>query len=182
MAKAKALVKASGTAGASVKVNTDTTNVNKAFGEYFVSLLNKLGYKATLQALSPDLQYPYVQNSKNKVPFAYSSWYQDYPAASDFLNILLGCGSFHANSNSSPNIAEYCDKAVQKQMDTALSVGIKDPEAANTIWAQVDHKVTDQAPWVAMFNPKLLDFVSSKITNHVFSPQWYFLLDEVKQK
>jgi peptide/nickel transport system substrate-binding protein len=182
LAKAKALVKASGTAGASVKVNTDTTNVNKALGEYFVSLLNKLGYKATLQALSPDLQYPYVQNSKNKVPFAYSAWYQDYPAASDFLNILLGCGSFHASSNSSPNIAEFCNKGIQKQMDTALATGVKDPEAANTIWAQVDHKVTDQAPWVAMFNPKLLDFISSRITNHVFSPQWYFLLDEVKQK
>jgi peptide/nickel transport system substrate-binding protein len=67
-------------------------------------------------------------------------------------------------------------------MNRALKVGITDPEAANTIWAQVDHKVTDQAPWVAMFNPKYLDFISSKITNHVFSPQWYFLLDEVKQK
>jgi len=182
LAKAKALVKASGTKGAHVKVNTDTTAVDKALGEYFVSLLNSLGYKATLQALSADLQYPYIQNSKNKVPFAFSSWYQDYPAASDFLNILLGCGSFHPNSNASPNIAEFCNKPIQAQMDRALKVGITDPEAANAIWAQVDHKVTDQAPWVAMFNPKYLDFISSKITNHVFSPQWYFLLDEVKQK
>jgi peptide/nickel transport system substrate-binding protein len=182
LAKAKALVKASGTKGAAVKVNTDTTAVDKALGEYFVSLLNSLGYKATLQALSADLQYPYIQNSKNKVPFAFSSWYQDYPAASDFLNILLGCGSFHPNSNASPNIAEFCNKPIQAEMNRALKVGITDPESANAIWAQVDHKVTDQAPWVAMFNPKYLDFISSKITNHVFSPQWYFLLDEVKQK
>jgi peptide/nickel transport system substrate-binding protein len=181
MAKAKALVKASGTAGAAVKVNTDTNTVDKALGEYFVGLLNQLGYKATLQALSPDLQYPYAQNSKNKVQLAFSSWYQDYPAASDFLNILLGCGSFHPNSNASPNIAEYCDKGVQAQMDKALKVGITDPEAANTIWAKVDHAVVDQAVWVPLFNPKLIDFVSSRITNHVFSPQWYFLLDEVKQ-
>jgi peptide/nickel transport system substrate-binding protein len=181
LAKAKALVKASGTAGAAVKVNTDTNTVDKALGEYFVGLLNQLGYKATLQALSPDLQYPYVQNSKNKVPFAFSSWYQDYPAASDFLNILLGCGSFHPNSNSSPNIAEFCNKGIQAQMDKALKVGITDPEAANTIWAGVDHAMVDQAVWVPLFNPKFLDFVSAKITNHVFSPQWYFLLDEVKQ-
>jgi peptide/nickel transport system substrate-binding protein len=182
MTKALALVKASGTTGAAVKVNTDTNTVDKALGEYFVSLLNKLGYKATLQALSPDLQYPYVQNSKNKVPFAFSSWYQDYPAASDFLNILLGCGSFHANSNSSPNIAEFCNAGIQAKMNKALKVGITDPEAANTIWAQVDHAMVDQAVWVPLFNPKLIDFVSAKITNHVFSPQWYFLLDEVKQK
>jgi peptide/nickel transport system substrate-binding protein len=182
LAKAKSLVKASGTAGAAVKVNTDTNTVDKALGEYFVGLLNQLGYKATLQALSPDLQYPYAQNSKNKVPFAFSSWYQDYPAASDFLNILLGCGSFHPNSNSSPNIAEYCGKSVQAQMDQALKIGITDPEAANAIWAKVDHAVVDQAVWVPLFNPKLIDFVSARITNHVFSPQWYFLLDEVKQK
>jgi len=182
MAKAKALVKASGTAGAAVKVNTDTTTVDKALGEYFVSLLNQLGYKATLQALSPDLQYPYSQNSKNKVPFAFSSWYQDYPAASDFLNILLGCGSFHPNSNASPNIAEFCNAGIQAQMNRALKIGITDPEAANTIWAKVDHAMVDQAVWVPMFNPKLLDFISAKVTNHVFSPQWYFLLDEVKPK
>jgi peptide/nickel transport system substrate-binding protein len=98
------------------------------------------------------------------------------------LNILLGCPSFHPNSNSSPNIAEFCNKGIQAQMNKALNVGIKDPEAANAIWANVDRKTTDQAPWIAMFNPKIIDFVSSRITNHVFSPQWYFLLDEVKQK
>src|SRR5262249_27337102 len=182
LAKAKALVKASGTAGARVKVNTDTNTVDKALGEYFVGLMNQIGYKATLQALSPDIQYPYIQNSKNKVPFAFSSWYQDYPAASDFLNILLGCGSFHPNSNSSPTIAEFCNAGIQAQMNKALKTGITDPEAANTIWAKVDHAMVDQAVWVPLFNPKLIDFVSSRITNHVFSPQWYFLLDEVKLK
>ena len=50
-----------------MKVNTDTTDTDKALGLYFVGLLNKLGYKATLQALSPDIQYPYIQNSKNHV-------------------------------------------------------------------------------------------------------------------
>src|SRR4029077_15457716 len=94
MAKAKKLVEESGTKGAAVKVNSDTTEVDKAYGLYFIGLLNKLGYKASPQFLSNDIQYPYIQNSKNKVQFAYSSWFQDYPAASDFLDILLGCGSF----------------------------------------------------------------------------------------
>jgi peptide/nickel transport system substrate-binding protein len=182
MAKAKQLVAASGTKGATVKVNTDTTDVDKAYGLYFVGLLNKLGYKASLQALSSDIQYPYVQNSKNHVQFAYSSWYQDYPAASDFLNILLGCGSFHPNSNSSPNIAEFCDKGIQAQMDKAGKTGITDPDAGNKIWAQVDKKVTDQAPWVAMMNPKYLDFLSNRVKGYQFSPQWYFLLDQASVK
>jgi peptide/nickel transport system substrate-binding protein len=182
MTKAKALMKASHMAGTPVKVNVSNDPVGKGIGLYFVSLLNQLGFKATLQAMSGDIQYPYIQNSKNKVPFSYSQWFQDYPAASDFLNILLGCDSIHLNSDSSPNIAEFCNKPIQAQMNKALTLGLKNPEAANSIWQTVDKQVTDQAPWVAMFNPKLIDFVSSRITNHVFSVQWYFLLDEAKLK
>ncbi len=182
MAKAKQLVQQSGTKGASVKVNSDTTEVDKAYGLYFIGLLNKLGYKASPQFLSNDIQYPYIQNSKNKVQFAYSSWFQDYPAASDFLDILLGCGSFHPNSNSSPNIAEFCNKPIQAKMDQAGAMGLTDPVGANNLWAQVDKEVTDQAPWVSMFNPKLLDFTSSRVKGFQFSPQWYFLLAQASVK
>jgi peptide/nickel transport system substrate-binding protein len=182
LAKAKQLVAQSGTKGAAVKVNTDTTDTDKALGLYFVGLLNKLGYKASLQALASDIQYPYVQNSKNHVQFAFSNWYQDYPAASDFLNILLGCGSIHLNSNSSPNIAEFCDKGIQAKMDQAGKTGITDPAAGNKLWAQVDKEVTDQAPWVAMYNPKYVDVLSNRVKGYQFSPQWYFLIDQASVK
>ena len=182
MAKARQLIEESGTKGMRVKVNSDTTEVDKAYGEYFVDLLNKLGYKATPQFLSNDIQYPYIQNSKNKVQFAFSNWFADYPAASDFLQILLGCGSFHPNSNSSPNIAEFCHKGIQAQMDKAGQTAIEDPAAANTMWQQVDKAMADKAPWVAMFNPKQLNFVSKRVKGFQFSPQWYFLLDQASVK
>jgi peptide/nickel transport system substrate-binding protein len=182
LTKARQLVAQSGTKGASVKVNTTTNTVDKGLGLYFVGLLNSLGYKATLQALSPDIQYPYIQNSKNKPQFAFSTWYQDYPAASDFLDILLGCGSFHPNSNSSPNIAEFCNKGIQAKMDNAGKVGITDPASANKIWAQVDKETTDQAPWVSMFNPKYIDVLSDRVKGYLFSPQWYFLLAQASVK
>ena len=176
MPRARQLIKESGTEGMRVKVNSDTTAVNKAFGLYFVDLLNKLGYDASAQFLAPDIQFVYAQNSKNKVQFAWSAWLADYPAASDFLQILLGCGSFHPNSNSSPNIAAFCDNAIQATMDKAAATAGSDPAAANELWAQVDRDVTDQAPWVAMFNPKLLDFTSTRVKGFQFSPQWTFLL------
>jgi peptide/nickel transport system substrate-binding protein len=180
--KAKQLVEQSGTKGAAVKVNTTTNTVDKNLGLYFVGLLKSLGYKATLQALSADIQYPYAQNSSNNPQFAFSSWYQDYPAASDFLVILLGCGSFHPNSNSSPNIAEFCNKQIEAKMDQAGQTGITDPEGANKQWAQIDKDVTDQAPWVSMFNPKYIDVLSNRVKGYQFSPQWYFLLDHASVK
>jgi peptide/nickel transport system substrate-binding protein len=182
LAKAKQLINASGTKGASVKVNTDSNDTDKALGLYFVGLLRQLGYKATLQVLSSDIQYPYIQNSKNHVQFAFSDWYQDYPAASDFLDILLGCGSIHPNSNSSPNIAQFCDKSIQAKMDQASNTGITDPAAANKIWAQVDKEVTDQAPWVSMYNPKYIDFLSNRVKGYQFSPQWFMLIAQTSLK
>jgi peptide/nickel transport system substrate-binding protein len=182
MAKARQLVAASGTKGAVVKVNSDTTESDKALGQYFIGLLDKLGYKTRQQFLSNSIQYSFIQNSKNKVHFAFSDWYQDYPAASDFLNILLGCGSFHPNSNSSPNIAEFCNKGIQAKMDKAEKLGVTDPDGANKIWAQVDKEVTDQAPWVSMFNPKQLNLVSKRLKGYAWSPQWYLLLDQASVK
>jgi len=163
-------------------VNTDTTDVDKGFGEYFIGLLNSLGYKAQPQFLSADIQYPFCQNSKNKIQFCFSSWYQDYPAASDFLNVLLGCSSYIPNSNASPNIAEFCQPGIQHQMNTALQQGITDPQTANQTWAKVDKAVTDQAPWVSMFNPKYVNFVSKRVKGFIFSPQWYFLIDQASVK
>ena len=177
--KAKQLVQESGTAGTKVVVNTD--GPDKPFGEQMVSDLNKIGYKASLVVLTSSIQYPFVQNSKNsdKWQVAWSAWYQDYPAPSDFLNVLLGCGSIHPNSDASPNIAAFCDKGIQSKMDKALQTGVTDPEAANQLWAEVDHEVTDQAPWVDMYNPKQIDFLSSRVQGYQWSPQWYILYDQL---
>ena len=177
--KAKQLVQQSGTAGMSVAVNTD--GPDKPFGEQMVADLNKIGYKAKLVVLAGSIQYPFVQNSKNldKWQVAWSAWYQDYPAPSDFLNVLLGCGSIHPNSDASPNIAEFCDKGIQAKMDQALQTGVTDPDAANQTWAEVDHEVTDQAPWVNMYNPKQIDLLSKRVQGYQWSPQWYILYGQL---
>src|SRR5690348_12699674 len=180
IAKAKQLVKASGTQGMKVVVNSGNDETSKALGEQMVSDLNKIGYKATGQYLADGIQYPYVQNSKNSSHWnvAWSAWYQDYPAASDFLNVLTGCGSIHPHSDASPNIAAFCDKSIQAQMTQAENLGQSNPTAANNIWTQVDHAVTDQAPWVDLYNPKQIDFLSSRVHGYQWNPQWYILIDQ----
>ncbi len=120
LAKAKALVKASGTAGQKVAVVTSDDEVNKAMGVYLQSVLNQIGYKATVKPISGNIFFTYVQNTKNKVQISVQQWYQDYPAASDFLYILFGCESFHPGSDSSINIAGFCNKPINDQMHKAL--------------------------------------------------------------
>ncbi len=178
LAKAKALVKASGTAGQKVAVLSSDDEVNKAVAVYLQSVLNQLGYKASVKPISGNIFFTYVQNTKNKVQINVQQWYQDYPAASDFLNILFGCDSFHPGSDSSINIAGFCDKKIDVKMKHALKTALEDEAAANKEWTQIDKLVTDAAPMATLFTPKHIDFVSKRVGNFTFSKEFYWLVSQ----
>jgi peptide/nickel transport system substrate-binding protein len=178
MAKARKLVKESGTAGTSVSVYSPDDEVNKAMAVYVQSVLNQLGYKAKVKPISGNIFFTYVQNTKNKVQVSIQQWYQDYPTASDFLYILFGCESFHPGSDSSINIAGFCNKKINAQMHKALKLAVTSEDAANALWSKIDRMVTDQAPMVTLFNPKHIDFVSKRVGNFTFSKQFYWLVDQ----
>jgi peptide/nickel transport system substrate-binding protein len=181
LTKAKQLVQQSGTAGMKVVVDGTNDQVGKALVEQMISDLDSIGYKASAQLLAAGIQYPFVQNSTNssKWNVGWSAWYQDYPAQSDFLNVLLGCGTIHPNSDASPNIAAYCDQATQAQINKAETMEATDPKGAATLWTQIDHEDTNAAPWVDMYNPKQIDFLSSNVHGYKWNPQWYILIDQL---
>jgi len=176
MAKAKALVKASGTAGQKVTVVSSDDVVNKGVAVYLQSVLNQLGYKAKVKPISANISFTYPQNTKNKVQINVQQWYQDYPAASDFLYILFGCESFHPGSDSSINMAGFCDKKINAKMHQALKLSVTNEQRANAMWSQIDRMVTDKAPMVTLFNPKHVDFVSKRVGNFTFSKEFYWLI------
>ena len=178
MAKAKALIKESGTAGQKVTLITEDTAVGRQIGTYLQSVLNDLGYDTAIKVLSTTVEFTYIQNTNNKVQIAYTTWYQDYPAASNFLNVLFSCASFHEGSDASVNISGLCDKGLDADMAQAMATGVTDPTTAAKQWAAIDKKVTDLAPVAVMFNPKQLDFVSKRVGNYVFSGEFYFLWNQ----
>lgn len=176
--KAKALVEESGTKGQKVTIIAEDTTVSKAIGTYLQSVLTDIGYDAEVKPISPNIQFTYIQNTNNNVQISITQWYQDYPAASDFLNILFGCSSFTPGSDSSINIAGFCDEGIQAKMDEALLLGVTDPEAANKMWADIDKAVTDAAPMAALFTPKHIDFVSKRLGNFQFNSQFYWMITQ----
>ena len=178
MEKAKALVEESGTKGQKVTIIAEDKTVSKSIGVYLQSVLTELGYEVDVKPISPNIQFTYIQNTNNKVQMSITQWYQDYPAASDFLNILFGCSSFTEGSDSSINIAGFCDKAIDAKMQEALALGVTDPDKANAMWADIDKAVTDQAPAAALFTPKHLDFVSKRLGNFQFNSQFYFMVSQ----
>ncbi|MFI7701275.1 ABC transporter substrate-binding protein [Nonomuraea sp. NPDC049480] len=177
--KAKQLVQQSGTAGQEIGIVVQDDAVNKSIGEYLQSVLTEIGYKAVLKPLSGDIQFTYIQNTENKVQLALTQWYQDYPAASNFLNVLLSCASFHPGSDSSINIAGFCDKGIDAQMQTALKTQRTDQAQADQLWGRIDQEIMKKSPVVPIFNPKQVNFISKRVGNYQFSKQFYMLVGQL---
>ena len=175
MEKAKKLIEESGTKGMKVTIVPEDKAVAKSIGVYLQSVMSELGYDASVKPISPDIQFTYIQNTKNNVQMSVTQWYQDYPAASDFANILFGCSSFTPGSDSSINMSGFCDKEIDAKMQAALALGVTDQPAADKMWTEIDKAITDKAPMAALFTPKHLDFVSKRLGNFKFNSQYFFM-------
>ncbi len=179
LARARGLVARSGTQGQRVTIVTTDKEVERTMGLYLQSVLADLGYRATLRAVSSNIEFVYAQNSANRVQVSLADWYQDYPAASDFIGVMYNCGSFHPGSDSSINMAGYCDARVQAMMDRASAMESVDAKAAAGLWTQVDRAITDAAPGTALFQVRYLDIVSARLGGYQASPIYRMLMSQV---
>jgi peptide/nickel transport system substrate-binding protein len=178
--KARRLVEESGTLGASVTVwiPSDPRQGGRAReGTFAVPLLKQLGYRARAKHLGGDY-YAKAGDSRLKVQAGVQSWGADYPAQWNFF-FLLSCRSFVPGTGSNPNFAEFCDRRIDRQMTRARSLAATDPALASSLWSTVDHELVDQAPIVPLVNPKQIDFLSRRVGNYQYSPQWGVLLDQL---
>ncbi len=126
-----------------------------------MSVLTDLGYDASMKAISPTIQFTYIQNTNNNVQLSISQWYMDYPAPSNFLNVLLSCDTFHKGSDSSINISGNCNKDLDAKMKAGDDTVADRQDAANAEWAKIDKGFMEQAPLAPLFTPKSVNFTSA---------------------
>ncbi len=178
LARARALVAASGTAGMRVTLIASDRDVEHSMGIYLQSVLSDIGYDAHLHAISYNIRDTYLSNSSNRVQIGLANWYQDYPAESDFLNVLFSCAAFHPGSDASINMSGFCDPAVDTRMRAAMAAELDDPAGAARLWASVDHDVTDRAPSTTLFQIHWLDVVSPRLGGFTFSPLFHMIFSK----
>jgi len=77
------------------------------------------------------------------------------------------------------NWSGFCDRRIEASIQRALALQTTDPYLANQLWARVDHAIVDQAPLVPLFSHRQVDFVSRRVGNYQFNPQWGLLLDQL---
>ncbi len=171
--RARALVAASGTAGTQVTLICSDRDVEHAIGIYLQSVLRDIGYDARLHAVSYNIRDTYMENSNNRVQIGLANWYQDYPAASDFLDVLFSCAGYHPGSDASINMSGFCDPAIDDRMQQALTLELTDEAGAARLWAGIDRDVTRRAPSTTLFQINALDFVSARVGHFRFSPLFH---------
>lgn len=180
LARARALVNASGTRGMKVILlvaPNDQTNPTAKVGPYLVSVLDRLGYRASMRVTN-DL-YPTVANSRSHAQIGWFNWLADYPAPSDFISLLLTCRAFVPDSAANLNEAEFCEPKFDSAVRSASALEATDPGAASEAWARIDQRITDQAPWLPLYNPRLDILLSSRVGNYQYHPFFLLLLDQL---
>nr|MBA3736932.1 ABC transporter substrate-binding protein [Actinomycetota bacterium] len=106
-------------------------------------------------------------------------WQADYPAPSNFLDVLLSCRAFQRGVGLNLNAPQFCDRAIDRRIHRSLELQPTDPAAANALWSRIDRELVDKAPLVPLVNPKQVDFLSRRVGNYQYNPQWGVLLDQL---
>jgi ABC-type transport system substrate-binding protein len=100
------------------------------------------------------------------------AWLLDYPSPTNVFGPLLSCGQ-------SENVGRFCDPALEALGRRAGRTQTSDQPAAAELWAQLDRTTTDQAPWIPLSNFTRTTFVSERVGNFQYHPQWGVLLDQL---
>jgi YVTN family beta-propeller protein len=178
LAKAKALVAASGTKGMQVEVLAYAQFGRVGYGRYFVSLLRRLGYRSSLRVIPELPDYSeYAGNSRNRAQLGTMGWYTDYPSGA--LRGLFSCASFLPESSANRNFSAFCGPMVDAKMARAADLQASDPVRANALWAEADRMLVDRAVAVPLVNQQIVGFVSKRVGNYQLHPQWLTLLDQL---
>lgn len=179
LAAAQRLIATTQTKGSRVTVWWSVFSTREA-GSYVVSVLRTLGYRARLRFVDDGERYfRALSDSRRRVQAGVTGWIADYPAEAGFLSVQLTCEAFVPRSVDNQNFAQFCDRKIDAEIARAQVLQTTDPQAASELWAQIDRRIVDRAPWVPLYNTRSADFVSERVGNYQNNPQWGMLVDQL---
>jgi YVTN family beta-propeller protein len=170
--EARRHVRRSGTRRAAVKVWVSSATVDQ--GRYMVSVLDAIGYRARLQvvrAADPNVYFEKVLDRRVGAQVGYWGWAPEFPSALDMIQPEFGCDA--------SNPSAFCDPQIDIEIKRAAALQAQDPSAANVRWQRIEREILTRAPVVPTSNRRNVDFVSTRVGNYEYHPQWGVLLDRL---
>jgi peptide/nickel transport system substrate-binding protein len=146
---------------------------------YFARVLRSIGYRPTLRALGGDEYFPSVFDRRTRAHSGPLIWFADFPSSGSFIQSNFSCGAIGPTSETTSQASFFCDRGVERAIARALRVQVVDPPAAANLWAALDRRIANAAPWVPLYTPYAADFVSRRVGNYQYNPQWGVLVDQL---
>jgi peptide/nickel transport system substrate-binding protein len=175
LAKAKELVRQAGLEGTPVTVWGGSRAPHKEFVDYYTSLLNEIGFKATEKIIADAQYYETVGNLSTKAQTGWLSYSQDFPNPIDFYQ-LLDAKSILPQENH--NLSQVNDPHIQSELTALAPVPSSQLSSVVGRWQALDEYTAKKA-YLAVFGydevPKFLsDRVNFKaaIFHPVYGNDW----------
>ncbi|MDE3132625.1 MAG: hypothetical protein KGL15_01010 [Acidobacteriota bacterium] len=172
MAKAKQLVARSHTRGMAVQIWASGTDPQPAAAQYVASVLDSLGYKASVKTLNESIYYDTVSNQATNPQVSYNEWDQDFPEGDDFIEGLTDGAEISKTGNN--DTANFSVPAITAKINAAKRMPLGPKRDA--IWGALDAQIMrDYAPYVPFMDRSFPKFEAANLHGQVFNPTFYEL-------
>lgn len=142
LAKAKELVRQAGLEGSPVTVWGGSRAPHKEFVDYYTSVLNEIGFKATEKIVADAQYYATVGNLSNKAQTGFLSYSQDFPNPLDFYQ-LLDAKSILPQENH--NLSQVNDPHIQSELASLGPIPSSQLSSVVSRWQALDEYTAKQA-------------------------------------
>jgi peptide/nickel transport system substrate-binding protein len=154
MTEAKQLMAKSGMVGQPVTVYGEERSPRKQYLDYFTSLLNSLGFKATEKVVNSSVYFTTIGAPTTKPQFGFADWNQDFPHPWDFMNL------FTTAAGSSLNYGYVSDPHWDSQVTKLQQQA---PEAVASQWQALDQYGVSKAYYAAFGHEAKPKFYSNRL-------------------
>jgi ABC-type transport system substrate-binding protein/streptogramin lyase len=172
VAKARALVRQSGTSGDKV---TLVTALGHRYARLLAATLREIGYRAQTVDLPLTQYFGRPARFYARFQAGLGNWSADYLTASNFLAPILEC----ADITTSMNLGGFCSHNLDASIARALSNENVRPGVASQQWAAIDREIDNDAVIVPISNGLDWDFVARRVGNYQSNPQLGMLVDQL---
>jgi peptide/nickel transport system substrate-binding protein len=172
VAKAKALVQQAGLMGTPVSVWGEQRSPRRQYVEYYASVLNEIGFKATPKIVSDSVYFPTIGNAKTSAQTGFADWVQDFPNPSDFY-LLFNADTIQPTNNE--NFSMVKDPHIQSELAKLNAVPATKLDSVAKEWQALDEYAAKKAYVAAYGAEEVPKFFSDRIDfgSAVFHPLFF---------
>jgi peptide/nickel transport system substrate-binding protein len=175
VAKARELVRRSGTAGASITVWGPSSSPQREFVDSFAQTLDAIGYKAGEKVISTSTYFPTITSLATKAQTGFAEYTEDFPHPADFYQLLNG-KLIHPEGNMDLSLVR--DPVVDTGIEELGKVPASQLPSIASRWEALERHVAEKA-YSAVIGyqeaPKLtsarVDF-GALVFSPVYGPDW----------